>query len=405
MAEGSYAYRLLSTATWFYAPKRTVFGLNQVLKLADELGLLGVERGSEVLAVVDPAVLNLDLVSRALKKLGESYSVDTYTDVEYEPSVECAARIAEHARSGRYRAVIGIGGGSTLDLAKVAAISMDNPDKAVEEFRGVEKVPRRSTPVIAVPTTAGTGSEVSRFAVLTKGPSKFSIVSVHVIPDAAVVDPMLTITVPPKVTAGTGLDALSHAVEGYISLLSTPLSDAVALESARLVFRYLRRAYYKGDDVEARYFMSLAATAAGIPLNVGVVVLGHSMSHTFGPQYKVHHGTACGMVLPYVLDFYLPVVPEKLAALAAAAGVDTYGLSVWEAAEEAVRATWRLVEDLEIPLTLRELGVSRGELGALAERTVREWPRPNSPIELTKENVLKVYEAMYEGRLLRVKVP
>ncbi|HID73311.1 TPA: iron-containing alcohol dehydrogenase, partial [Candidatus Micrarchaeota archaeon] len=171
------------------------------------------------------------------------------------------------------------------------------------------------------------------------------------------------------------------------------------------VFRYLRRAYYKGDDVEARYFMSLAATAAGIPLNVGVVVLGHSMSHTFGPQYKVHHGTACGMVLPYVLDFYLPVVPEKLAALAAAAGVDTYGLSVWEAAEEAVRATWRLVEDLEIPLTLRELGVSRGELEALAERTVREWPRPNSPIELTKENVLKVYEAMYEGRLLRVKVP
>ncbi len=398
-------HRLITTPTFFYMPKRVVFEVNGALKLSNELQLLGIEKGSKVLLVLDPAIKGLEHTVKTLKSLEEGgYSVDVYTDVEYEPSIDCLRRAASYIRKDSFKAVIGIGGGSTLDIAKVSAAAKDNPDKDVEEFIGMDKIPKRLTPVITLPTTAGTASEVSRYTVFTKGVGKVGINGYNVIPDIAVVDPVFTYTLPAKVTAGTGLDALSHAVEGMISLDATPMSDALGLVSVELVFKYLRRAYYKGSDAEARYFMSLAATSAGAPLNIGRTVLGHSISQTFGPQFKVHHGTACGMALPYVMEFYLPAVPEKLAAIAKAAGVDTAKLGVREAAEEAVKVTWKLVEDLDVPLSLRDVGISKSELETLAERSVKEWPRPNSPIELTKERVLKVVEAMYEGRLMKIKL-
>ncbi|MEM4481686.1 MAG: iron-containing alcohol dehydrogenase [Desulfurococcaceae archaeon] len=398
-------YKQLTSLSAIYLPKKVVFELGGTFRLLEELKLLGVDRGSGVLLVLDPAVKHLDQVVKGVKLLEEAgYRVDAYTDIEYEPTIECAKRLAEYAWRGDYRAVVGIGGGSTIDLAKVAAVGRDNPGKDIELFIGLDKVPRRLTPLIALPTTAGTAAEVSRFSIFTKGYSKTGIHGVHVMPDVAVVDPALTYSLPPRVTAGTGLDALSHAVEGLLSYDSTLFSDVAAYLSIELIFKYLRRAYFKGSDVEARYFMSLAATTAGIPLNVARVILGHSISQVVGPTYKLHHGAACGMALPYIMDFYFPVAQEKLAVIARAAGVDTALLDVQGAAEEAVRATWDLVMDLDIPLSLREVGVSRAELEALAERTVKEWPRPNSPIDLTKERVLKVYQAMYEGSLVRVKV-
>jgi alcohol dehydrogenase class IV len=386
-------------------PKKIVFEVNSALKLSNELKLLGVEKGSEIFLVLDPALKNLEHTVKTIKGLEEGgYVVDIYTDVEYEPSIECLKRAVDYVRKGKHKVVIGIGGGSTLDIAKVSAAGKDNPDKDVEEFIGMDKIPKRVTPVVTLPTTAGTAAEVSRYTVFTKGISKVGINGYNVMADIAVVDPVFTYTLPPKVTAGTGLDALSHAVEGIISLDATPMSDALGFLAVELVFKYLRRAYYRGNDVEARYFMSLAATSAGAPLNIARVVLGHSISQTFGPQYKIHHGTACGITLPYIMEFYLPAIPEKLAAIARVAGVDMAKLSIQEAAEEAVRITWKLVEDLNVPLSLRDIGISKAELETLAKRTIKEWPRPNSPIELTEERVLKVYEAMYEGKLMRVKI-
>lgn len=397
-------HKLTSTPTYFFMPKRIVFEVNGALKLGNELQLLGVEKGSKVFLVLDPAIKGLEHPIKTVKSLEESgYVVDVYTDVEYEPTIECLKRAVSYVRNDDFKAVIGIGGGSTLDIAKVSAAAKDNPNRNVEEFIGMDKIPKRVTPIIALPTTAGTASEVSRFTVFTRGVGKVGINGYNVLPDIAVVDPVFTYTLPPKVTAGTGLDALSHAVEGMISLDATPMSDALGFIAVELVFKYLRRAYYRGSDVEARYFMSLAATSAGAPLNIGRAILGHSISQTFGPQFKVHHGTACGMVLPYIMEFYLPAVPEKLAAIAKAAGVDTSGMKIKDAAEEAVKATWKLVEDLDVPLSLRDVGISKSDLETLAERSVKEWPRPNSPIELTKERVLKVVEAMYEGRLMKIK--
>ncbi|MEM2635204.1 MAG: iron-containing alcohol dehydrogenase, partial [Nitrososphaerales archaeon] len=200
-------YRLISSATYFYAPKKIIFELNSSLKLSNELQLLGVGKDSRVLMVIDPAIKSLDQTVKVLKSLNESgFIIDIYSDIEYEPTIECAKRAAEYVRKGDFKAIVGIGGGSTLDVAKIATVAKDNPDKDIEEFIGMDKVTKRPTPLIAIPTTAGTGSEVSRYTVFTKGVGKVGINGVHIIPDIAIVDPVLTFTMPPKVTAGTGLD-------------------------------------------------------------------------------------------------------------------------------------------------------------------------------------------------------
>lgn len=392
--------------TWnAYSPKKVLFGPDTALSLPKEIKAFGVNEGSKILVILDPNVEKLKYVNNILAGLRDGYEIDTYTDVEPEPTVECARRAAQYAIEVSPSSIIAIGGGSTIDLAKVTRAAKDNPDKDVEEFVGIDKIPKVQTPLIALPTTSGTGSEVTRYAVITKGNVKMSPVGVSVIPDMAVIDPKLTITMPPKITAGTGLDALSHAVEGMLSTDATPYSDMLGFYSIELIFKYLRRAFYKGTDLEARNFMAMAATLAGLgPLNIGRVVLGHSIAQTFGAKYHIHHGISCGMTLPYVMEFYLPVAYEKLAKMAEVAGVKSSNMNEIEAAKAMIKATWELAQDLEIPLSLKEVGVSKDELKDMAEATVRDWPRPNSPIELTVGRVLQVYEAMYEGRLKKVKI-
>ena len=387
-----------------YIPREVILGIDSFLELPQLVESLNVSKGSEVILVIDPALEGVDRVAEGVNVLRRDFCLDVYKDVEYEPSVECARRLAAHVREEKPDIVIGVGGGSTLDLAKIAAISIDDVERDVEDFLGFEKVSKRKLPLILIPTTAGTGSEVSKYVTLIKGSSKVDIVSKHVLPDIALVDPMLTLTMPPRLTAATGLDALSHAIEAFISTDATPLTDVFSIQSTGLIFRYLRRAYYNGKDLEARYFMSLAATSAGVSLTAARVVLGHSVSQTFGPRYGVHHGVACGMTLPYIMDFYLPALTERFASLADVLAICETSLGVRERAERLVWETWELVKDLDIPLSLREVGVSRAELEDLAKSTLRDFPRPNSPIELTKERVLKLYETMYEGSLRRVKI-
>jgi len=387
-----------------YSPKKVLFGVGEALLLSKEIEILGIRKNSKILLILDPAMKEVEFLNKILNELSQKYEIDIYTDVEPEPSVDCAKRAAQHAIEISPAAIIAIGGGSTIDLAKITRAAMDNPDKGIEEFTGIERIPRVSTSLIALPTTAGTGSEVTRYAVLTKGNIKMSPVSAKLIPDIAVVDPKLTVTAPPRVTAGTGLDVLCHAVEGLISIDATSYSDMIGFRSIELVFGYLRRAFYKGTDIEARYFMSMAATLAGLgPLNTGRTILGHSIGQTFGARYHVHHGISCGMSLPYIMEFYLPVAYKKLAKMAEAAGVRNSNTSDVEAANAMVKATWELVIDLEVSSSLKKIGVPKEELKDMADSTMRDWPRPNSPIELTVDRILEVYEAMYEGKLSRVQ--
>jgi len=390
-------YQPVSRVSGFYAPRKITFGLNALDRIGSEAKFAGGE--DRALIVSDPSLRvmgALNNVGDGLKK--EGFEVEVYDEVEPEPRIEVVEKVAELARRDRFDVVIGVGGGSVMDTAKVASMSASNPG-SVESYFGVNLVKKRGAPLVCLPTTAGTGSEVTMYAVITVGDEKRVITSPYIIPDVAVVDPMLTLTMPPNLTAGSGMDALSHAIESMISIEATPLTDAIALEAVKLIFDHLRTAYHKGTDLEARCHMSLAANMAGFPLCNAKMVLGHSISQTFGPPYGVPHGVSNGITLPYVMKFYVPAAADKLALIAKATGEDVKDLSAGQAATKAVKAVKMLADDLAIPSSLKDVGVPKDRLPALAELCLNRWPRPNSPIKLTKENVLKVFEEVWGGRL------
>jgi len=330
---------------------------------------------------------------------GDGMDSTVYSEAEPEPRIEVAENLATYARKGRFDVVLGMGGGSAMDLAKIASMSITNP-KPVKDYLGVDLVPKKGSPLICTPTTAGTGSEVTMFSVLSVGKKKMDVVSPHIVPDVALIDPSLTATMPPQLTAATGMDALSQAIETVTSLAATPLTDSLALTAIQLTAKWLRAVYDDGSNLEARSGMALAANLSGLAFGSGKLTLGHSLAQTFGPLRKISHGVSCGVALPYVMDFYLPVIPEKLSLIAEAMGVETRGLSTSEAGKAAIRSVTRLIEDVGIPVSLKEFGFEKGEMAELAETCVKEWPRPNSPRELTSRTVREVLEKMWEGRIL-----
>ena len=202
---------------------------------------------------------------------------------------------------------------------------------------------------------------------------------------------------PPKITAYTGLDALSHAVEAVISTWATPFTDTLALGAIRAAFRYLKRAYNNGEDLEARYYMSMAATLAGLAFNEPKVLLAHSIGQTIGPIYNLPHGLSVAFALPYILDFYLPVRTDKIALISEVAGIYNNNMTGEENARMMVEWLLEFYREFNIPLSLREFGASLRYLDKLAEYTVKFQPRSNSPIRLTRENMLDLYRKMWKG--------
>ncbi|MCD6503911.1 iron-containing alcohol dehydrogenase [Candidatus Bathyarchaeota archaeon] len=386
-----YSFNLLTT----YSPKKIVVGLDAVNVCVQEFEL---KAGMNVLIVTDKGVQDAGIVKRITDELEDAdVSFDVYDGVEADPKLSNAEEVAEKARGGNYDAVIGLGGGSSMDMAKVASLSVSNPGR-IEVYVGVDTVKHKGLPLYCIPTTAGTGSEVTRVAVVTVGKIKRAIVSSKIVPDVALVDPKLTVSMPPKVTVGSGLDALSHAVEAILSLDANPMTIALGLEAVRLISENLRVAYCDGRNVEARYHMSLAATMAGLSFNGPGLVHGHSIAQTFGPLYGVPHGLSCAMTLPYIMEFYLPAVPERLAWIAEAMGEDVYGLSLREAGKLAVEAVYELCVELDVP-SLKDVGVEKERIPEIAEFCVREWVRPNSPRLLKREDAIKILEKMWEGEL------
>ncbi len=355
--------------------------------------------GHKLLIVTYPGASQSRFVEEIMNDLqSEGMSFSVYDQIESEPHVEVAEDLATYTRTGKFDLVVGMGGGSVMDLAKIASMSTANP-RPVRDYLGVDLLSKKGVPLICIPTTAGTGSEVTMFSVLSVGKKKMDVVSPHILPDIALIDPFLTITLPPQVTAGTGMDALSQAIETVTSLAATPLTDALALTAIQLIMKSLKVAYIDGSDIQARGGMALAATLSGLAFGSGKLTLGHSLAQTFGPVRKIPHGTSCGVALPYVMEFYLPVIPEKLSMIAAAMGVETRGVTPQDGVA-AIRAVMKLVDEIGVPTSLKELGFDKGEMPELAEICVKEWPRPNSPRQLSQEAVLEVLERMWEGKIL-----
>jgi len=389
--------KLLSRMLIYSFPRRIVFGLNSTDNIADEVKAVN---GRNILVVADPVIAKTEAFAKIEGKLeAAAISFLLYDKVEPEPPLALAEEVAELARRMKIDAVLAVGGGSTMDVGKVAALSLTNPGR-VESYIGMNLVKFRSAPLICAPTTSGSGSEVTQFAVLKVGGKKRSIISRNIVPDSVILDPALTASMPPKLTANSGVDALSHAVEAVLSMDASPLTDALAFQAINLIARNIRTAYREGSNMEARSAMHLAATVSGIAFTNARLVVGHSISQTFAPIYNIPHGQSCAMALPYAMEFYLSTTPERLASIAIAMDESTVGLGAEEAAKKAVRTVRKLVEDLDIPLSLKEVGVPEEKLSMLAELCVKDWPRPNSPRPLTKEAVLEVFERMWRGEPL-----
>jgi choline dehydrogenase len=296
--------------------------------------------------------------------------------------------------------IVGVGGGSPLDAAKSIGVVASNGGSIRDyEWADPQPIKKRIPPTIAVPTTAGTGSEVTLWAVITdhERQIKYNVGGTpHIGAWLALIDPTLTVGLPPAVTAGTGMDALAHSVECYTGAPAQPFSDAVALMAMEYVGQYLRIAFAQGHNLEARYKMCMAAMLGGMAYGTESAGAAHAMSQSAGGVHDVPHGALTARCLAPVMEFNYLGEPHKFARIAQALGEDVRGLTVWQAAEKAVEAVYRITEDVQIP-TMRELGFSEDEIPMLAEKAFNDPQTIGNPRDIDLKGYLQVYRKTFEA--------
>lgn len=315
-----------------------------------------------------------------------------FGDVRPEPDIPNLELALGFARDAQPDLVVGYGGGSAMDLAKLVAVLVDGGTSFMD-IVGVEKAPARRVGLVQVPTTSGTGSEAGNRALVTDPATrnKLAVESTNMLADLAVVDPSLTLTVPAAVTAATGVDAMAHCVEAFTSRKAHPLIDTYALDGIRLVGRYLARAVRDGGDVEARSGLSMASLYGGFCLGPVNTAGGHALAYPLGTRHHVPHGAANALVFPHVLAFNVPSVEERTAQILEALGLE----SALEP-KAVLDATYSFCETLGIEMRLSGLKVPRDDLGAMADEAfaIRRL-LDNNPRELGRDQILSIYEAAY----------
>jgi alcohol dehydrogenase class IV len=376
----------------YFLPTKLAFGYGTVKSIGPESRELG---GSNALVVTDKVMVKTGIVRRVIEEL-DGLRSEVFDEIEAEPRIEVAQAVADKARSANFDLVVGVGGGSAMDMAKVAAGFATNPGPA-NAFVGNNRFEKKPIASIMVPTTAGTGAELTVTSMVTVQGHKQWINSPLLLPSVAIVDPELTLTMPPGVTAATGMDALCHNTEAYLSNLASPITDSAALEGIALVVQNLEKAFDSGNDRMARESMSLGALMGGIALQAKMVY-GHSIGYTIATRFRLPHGVSCGLPLPYVISNYAVACGPKMKRLAEAFGVDSKGEpgELGMATAEKVRS---IATHLKIPTTLKELGVAEGDLPVLAEECLTMYPRPNSPLVFDGRSMVQLYRRMWEGNL------
>jgi alcohol dehydrogenase len=375
----------------FTGAKKIVFGNGSILTLASHIKEL---HAQNPLVVIDKNLAKTDLLEKIANVLipgGMKFTV--YDKVEPEPPIELADDGAKLAIKNKCDIVIGIGGGSAMDVAKAIAVLATNKGGAVD-FLGLNKVPKPGLPKIMIPTTAGTGSEVTFTAVFVRKnlKKKEGMNSPYLYPELALLDPELTLSLPSVPTAQTGLDALCHAIESYTSVNSSPISEMFSLEAIALIAENLRACVHDGKNIVARERMLLGSLYAGIGLaNAGVTAV-HSLSYPLGGKYGVGHGLANTMMLPAVMAFNLPAALEKFTDVAEAMGENVDGLPAREAAYLALEAVEALIEDCGIHSTLAQFGIKEKDFPALADVALTvARPLENNPRKINKEDMIAIY--------------
>jgi alcohol dehydrogenase class IV len=379
----------------FHSAQQIIFGTGSIHQLDKILTKL---KANNVFLITDSGVQKAGIVDKVVSVLqNDGYNVTVYDETIPEPPVETAMACYEFAKSKMDTdVIIGLGGGSSIDLAKVTALLMAHGGHPNDYF-GENKVPGPIAPLIAIPTTAGTGSEVTSVSVLTDTDNnlKVGISDNYLRPTVALLDPELTVGLPPYVTACTGIDALAHAVEAYTAVDykhvqaqgdilfqgSLPISDSLALQAIELIADNLALAVHQGSNLTARSNMLLASLLAGMAFSNAGTASAHALAYPIGGLVKSPHGEVTGLLLPYVMEFNSSIQIEKMGKIAQAFHVQTDGLSEREAAKAACNAVLQLLNDIGLPTRLSEIGIAESHIPEIAEkalgidRLIRNNPR------------------------------
>jgi len=385
---------MLNRVLAFHAPTRLIFGPGALAEVIPELKRLGV---GKPLLVTDQGIRAAGLLGRVTSLL-EEHGVPsaTFDGVKENPSVETVADGLKIYANEGCDGLIPIGGGSPIDTGKAIGILASNNGE-IAQYEGVGKVPRAIPPTIAVPTTYGTGSETTSVAVITdpRRHFKFVIVSPNIFCSSAILDPTLLLSLPRKIGAATGMDALTHAIEAYVALGSQPFASALALHAIGLVAGNLRQAVANDQNLAATQNMVIASALAGMAFSNARLGTVHAMAHPLSAHCGIHHGTACAILLPHVMEFNLGACPEKYAEIARAMGGTTAGLAVMDAARLAVEAVRALASDVDIPANLRAAGATPDRLQELIGDSMLSGAIRNNPRTTGKEDVEHLFSKAF----------
>ena len=377
----------------FYLPTRIEYGMGIVSGLANEARILGIKRA---LIVTDKGIMTVGLdkaITEQLKRDKIEYEI--YSEVGTNPPIENVIRGIDIYKEFRADGMIALGGGSSMDVAKSIGVVITNGGSIEEYEVGIKEIEKEIPPLITIPTTAGTGSEVTEDAVITDAERKLKMLisSFKICPALALVDPMLTKSMSPGLTAATGLDALSHSIEAYVSVRSEPFTNALAIHSIALIGKYIRKAVSNGDNLEARDKMMAGSLLAGVAQKAGCGAI-HTIAHALSAHTNIHHGIACALLLPTVSGFNLSSCPDRYSDIAHALGKPITG-SIEQDAFQAVSALKELLIDLKVP-SLSKTGIEESMIPTIAESAAndRAGMRAN-PCKIERVEIEKILMNSY----------
>lgn len=350
-------------------PTRVVFGVNSLRDLGPEVDELKCARA---FVVSDQGVREAGLTEKVEQALGKRW-VGTFDECPQDSGLHIVNQAADKAKEKEADILVSVGGGSVIDTAKGMAILLKEGGK-IEDHYGLQLFTRPQTPHVAIPTTAGTGSEVT-WALVVKDWDKNQKILLgddHIIPNTAILDPMLTQGLPPMITAFTGMDALTHAIEAIHALQAEPIADTMAFGAIRMIVEYLPKCVENGDDIFARGQQQIAATIAGAAFGNAQIGLVHATAHSAGALFKVPHGLANSILLPYCMEYNMDECADRYAFVADAMGVKEKGMSDEEASQAAIEAIFELTKKIGLPQKLSEAGVEESGLEAIAELSLSD---------------------------------
>jgi alcohol dehydrogenase class IV len=377
----------------FKSAHQLITGNGAAQELSGQLSKLGVKNP---FIVTDKGVSHSGTLSIITDQLSEN-NYGVYDDIPPEPEVSVVQTCVEVFQRGNHDGLVAVGGGSAMDTAKCVAVMAEH-ESDLESLFGENMVRQRSMPLIAIPTTAGTGSEVTNIAILSDPVAqvKRGIVSDFLLPDVAIVSPEMTLSCPRNVTAASGVDALVHAIEAYLSNFSSPITDALAVKAMALIIHALPKAFSEPDNLEAREDMATGSLLAGLAFgNAGVGAV-HALAYPLGGRYHISHGVSNALLLPYVMEYNKPVCLERFYDIAQAFGEPVHNMTQLQAADQVMVRLRKLCHDVEIPKNLSELNIPKGDIHQMAEEAfnVKRLLR-NNPRALTVDDITAIYHAAF----------